>query len=102
MLQAVISIEKVDALRELFEETGYSLTDSSHLRELIPFILEHENCKFKKEISGKHLSIIFDGTTHVCEALVVVIRYMDDWTINRRVRMSINVVGQSAYRRRAS
>ena len=65
-----ISIEKVDALREPFEETGYSLTDSPHLRELISFILEQETCKLK-EISGKHLSIIFDGTTHVCEALFV-------------------------------
>ena len=31
------------------------------------------------------MSIIFDGTTHVCEALVVVVRYMDDWTIKQQV-----------------
>lgn len=101
MLQAGIPIEKVDALRELFKETGYSLTDSSHLRELIPFISEQETSKLKKEISGKSISIVFDGTTHVCEALVIVIRYMDNWTI-KPASVSINVVGQSTNRRRAS
>ena len=85
MLQAGIPIEKVDGLRDLLEETGYSLCDSSHLRELIPFMLEEEISKLKKEICGKHLSIIFDGTTHVCEALVVIIRYMDGWTIKQQV-----------------
>ena len=85
MLQAGIPIQKADALQGLLEESGYSLTDSSHLRELIPFISEQETCRLKKEISGKHISIIFDGTTHVCEALVVIIRYIDDWTIKQQV-----------------
>ena len=31
------------------------------------------------------MSIIFDGTTHVCEALVVIVRYMDNWTIKQQV-----------------
>ena len=85
MLKAGIPIQKVDALREVFEETGYSLSDSSHLRQLIPFILDQKTCKLKKEIDGKHLSIIFDGTTHVCEAFVVVVRYIDEWMIKQRV-----------------
>ena len=36
MSRAGIPIQKADALRELLAESGYSLTDSSHLRELIP------------------------------------------------------------------
>lgn len=85
LLQAGIPLQKADALRELLEETGYSLTDSSHLRELIPFVLEQETQRLKQEIQGKHLSIIFDGTTHVCEALVVIVRYMDNWVIKQQV-----------------
>ena len=85
LLRAGIPIQKADALRELLEESGCSLTDSSHLRELIPFILEQETQRLKEEIKGKHLSIIFDGTTHVCEALVVIVRYMDNWTIKQQV-----------------
>ena len=35
---------------------------------------------------GKHVSIIFDGTTHVYEAMVVVIRYVrSDWSIKQSV-----------------
>ena len=85
LLRAGIPIQKADALRELLEETGYSLSDSSHLRELVPFILEQETHRLKEEVRGKHLSIIFDGTTHVCEALVVIIRYMEKWVIKQQV-----------------
>ena len=32
------------------------------------------------------MSVIFDGTTHVCEAMVVVIRFVDDqWQTKQRV-----------------
>lgn len=32
------------------------------------------------------MSIIFDGTTHVCEAMVIVIRFIDEeWHIKQRV-----------------
>ena len=85
MLRAGIPLQKADALREVFEENGYSLTDSSHLRELIPFVLEQETAQLKKEINGKHLSIIFDGTTHVCEALVIIVRYFHEWRIKQKV-----------------
>lgn len=78
LLKAGIPIEKSDVLRDLMQENGYSLTHSSHLRELIPFVLEQETSKLKGEISGLPISIIFDGTTHVCEALAIVVRYMDN------------------------
>ena len=86
MLRAGIPLQKADALREVFEENenGYSLTDSSHLRELIPFLLEQETAQLKKEINGKHLSIIFDGTTHVCEALVIIVRYFLNGELSKK------------------
>ena len=34
--------------------------------------------RIKQEILNQPLSIIFDGTTHVCEAFVVVLRYLTD------------------------
>ena len=40
----------------------------------------------KSEIKGRPISIIFDGTTHVCEAMVIVLRFIDnEWTIQQRV-----------------
>ena len=85
LLKAGVPLSKSNALRELLEENGYSLTDSSHLRELIPYILSQEISKLKQEINGEHVSIIFDGTTHVCEAFVLVVRYIQDWQIKQKV-----------------
>ena len=40
----------------------------------------------KEEITGKSVSIVFDGTTHVCEAMVIVIRFVQgDWSIKQSV-----------------
>lgn len=37
-------------------------------------------------ISGKQISITFDGTTHIAEAVVVVVHFVDDdWIISQKV-----------------
>ena len=43
------------------------------------------------EISGKDVSVIFDGTTRLDEALAIVLRYISpEWTIEQRlVRMQL-------------
>ena len=41
------------------------------------FILQQEQASIQKEISGKNVSVMFDGTTHACEALAVVLRFVD-------------------------
>ena len=52
---------------------------------MIPFIRNVEREKLQKEIEGKKLSVIFDGTTHVCEAMVIVLRFIDEhWCIKQR------------------
>ena len=62
MLKAGVPVSKIDSFRDLLEEHGYSLSSSTHLRQLMPFILI---ALIKQEINGKHLSIVFDGTTRV-------------------------------------
>lgn len=86
MLKAGIPLSKVNVLRDLLEEYGLSLTSSSNLADLLPFILQSELDHIKKEINGRYVSVIFDGTTHVCEAMVVVLRFLDDdMNIQQRV-----------------
>ena len=85
-MKAGIPLTKVDCLRDLLEENAYRLSNSQNLRQLIPFIQQQEQIAIKREIVGKSMSVIFDGTTHVCEAMVVVIRFLDDqWQIKQRV-----------------
>ena len=45
-MKAGIPLAKLDDLRELFEENGHSLTSSTHLRQVLPFIL-HEEIQIK-------------------------------------------------------
>ena len=45
---------------------------------LLPCIHAEEITISREEISGRPASIIFDGTTHVAEAFVIVLRFVDD------------------------
>ena len=84
-LQAGVPLSKTDAFRELLEENGFSLSESSNLRKLILFILHDELSKVKMDLQGQPVAVIFNGTTHVCEAFVIVVRYVKNWVIQQKV-----------------
>ena len=85
-LKAGVALSKLDNFRDLLEEHAFSLSAATNLRQLLPFILRNEIGQLKRELAGKSVSIIFDGTTHVCEAMVVVLRYVtDDWAIKQSI-----------------
>ena len=68
--------------RNLLEENAYRLTDRHYMSDLIPFILQQEQHCIQNEISGKDVSVIFDGTTRLGEALAIVLQYISpEWTI---------------------
>ena len=53
---------------------------------MIPLILEDERSKICEKIKDREVSVIYDGTTHVAEALAILIRYVDDeWKIHQCV-----------------
>jgi hypothetical protein len=85
LLQAGVPLSKANIFRHLLEESGFALLDFPNLCKLIPFILQDEVSKIKQDIEGRPIVIIFDGTTHVCEAFVIVIRYIEDWVIQQKV-----------------
>ena len=49
-----------------------------------PFILE-ENSTISKELMGKDVSIIFDGTTRDGEVLVLLLCFVDEWELKVRL-----------------
>lgn len=53
LLKSGISLNKADGLRELLQENGYSLSSSTHLRQLVPFVL-HEEIKDIWQTSVDH------------------------------------------------
>lgn len=90
-LRAGVPLSKLDSFRDFLEENGFRLTDRRHVFDLIPFILKEEEARVRKEITGKDLSIIFDGTSRLGEALAVIVRFVgEEWTLEHRlVRMQM-------------
>ena len=70
----------------MLEENGFRLFQASNLSQLVPFIHQQEQISVKNKINQQEISIIFDGTTHVCEALVILVCFVDEkWNIQQRV-----------------
>ena len=77
-LQAGAPLAKPDVFKEILEVNGYRLCTQRYMFDLIPFILNEEVAQIKSEINSKFVGVIFDGTTHICEAFAVVIRFISD------------------------
>ena len=69
----------------MLEENAFRLSQASNLSELVPFI-HQQQISVKNQIDLQEISFIFDGTTHVCEALVILVRFADEkWNIQQCV-----------------
>ena len=56
------------------------------MADFIPFILQDEKQQIRKEIDGKDVFVIFDGTCHLGEALALVLWFVDkDFSVQHRV-----------------
>ena len=85
-LKAGVPLSKIESFRELLEENAYRLTDCRNMHDYVPFILKDEENRIRQEIEGKQLSIIFDGTSCLGEALAIVVRFVnDDLSIHQRL-----------------
>ena len=91
-LTAGIPLSKIDYQRSFLEKYGHRLTSQSHLRDLIPSVLQKQKQTLKSELSeAKAVSIIFDGSTRLGEALVIIVRFVDSqWNVQQRlVRLQV-------------
>ena len=89
-LKAGIPLRKIDSLRELLEENALRFTHSSHLSDYIAPLHLKEKQSIREQISGRDVSLIFDGTSRLGEALAIVIRFCVGWSIKQKlVRLSM-------------
>ena len=96
VLKTGIALQKVDHLRPLLEANNCSLTHSSHLTTYIPFILEEEDKQLHAEIvSTTALSVVFDGSTHLGEAVAIIVRFVDTNRILQQQLVRLQVVSSS-------
>ena len=64
-----------DLFRPLLQRAGFALTDHSHLKVLIPKIESKQTVLLKSELAEQYISVVFDGTTRLGEAINVVARW---------------------------
>ena len=67
----------IDVFRDRHEENMFRLKDKRHMSDLFLFINMQEQADIKAEISGQ-VSVLFDGTTRLREAMVIVVRFVDE------------------------
>ena len=46
---------------------AFRLTDTRHMLDIVPFVLNEERARVKNETEVKFVSVIFDGTTRLGE-----------------------------------
>jgi hypothetical protein len=75
-LQAGIPLEKASRLllKEVIEHGAFAIRGPPGLRQNIPAVLDEEVGKVKNWLKEGDVSIIFDGTSHVCEVTAAVAR----------------------------
>jgi len=94
-LQAGVPLSKIEHFRDLFEETGYRLTNKRFLFDSVPFILEQERMRIKDSIKGQFLSVIFHGTSHSGKALAILVRFVNDSWIIKQELLAIQLLSKS-------
>ena len=92
-LREGIPIAKLDGLRPIMKRNNFSLTRSSHMVEYIPFILSEEKARLQSLLRDKNIGIVFDGTTRLGEAIAIVVRFLDGWTV-RQVLVRLHTVAK--------
>lgn len=85
-LRAGVPLNKIESFREILEENAHRLTDRRHMYDYVPFVLKQEEDSIRTELSGKDVSVIFDGTSRLGEALAIILRFVDDeWIVQQRL-----------------
>ena len=81
-LRAGVPLNKIGFFRDILEENAFRLSDRRNMQDYVPFVLNEEVARIRREISGRQLSVIFDGTSRLGEALAIVIRFInEDWKV---------------------
>ena len=62
------------------------MTDRRNMHDYIPFILSEEESHVRSEIAGKKVSVVYDGTRCLGEALAIILRFVSsDRKIEQRL-----------------
>ena len=73
-------------MKALLEASGFGVPNRKSLSDFIPLILEEERKEVISLVSGNHVSVIFDGTSHQGEAMAIILRFISaDLSIHQKL-----------------
>lgn len=70
-------MNRLNFFRPVIERAGYSITDVSHMRSYIPKVEAFEFAELKREVHNEFLSVSFDGTSRLGEAVNITGKWCD-------------------------
>jgi hypothetical protein len=85
-LASGVALNVCDMMRPLLERTGLSLTSSTHLKVYVPKIESAEFALLEEEMREQYISVSFDGTTRLGEAINTTARWCPS-TFDLQVRL---------------
>ena len=88
-LRAAVPLSKIQHFRKVFEETEYQLIDRHHMSDLIPVVLKQEKSRIQSKIFEQDVSVIFDGTNQLGEALAIVLHFVTCVIEQRLIRVEL-------------
>ena len=56
---------------------AYHFSDCGHMSDLVPLVVSQEQVNLKQDIAGRSVSVLFDGTTLLGEAVWIVVHFVD-------------------------
>ena len=77
-LKAGIPLSKIEPFCEILEKHAYRLSNIRGMFDLIPFVHSQAQQEIKAELSKTYVSVIFDETTRLREAIVVDLHFVSD------------------------
>ena len=85
-MKAGVPLNKLDVFRDFLEENGYRLAGRRPMSDPILLILSEEKQRIKEDVSGKDVSMVFDATSRLGEAVVIVLHFIhfDSWSLQKR------------------
>ena len=94
-LKGGVALSKFRHFRPLLERLGTRLADRSTLARMVPLVLSRENGFIKEWIKDKHVSVVFDGSSRLGEALAVMLRFLDDGGSVKQLLVRLKVLSKS-------
>ena len=76
-------LAKLQHFRGSLEKRTYRLSDRHGMSDLIPIIHIEEQRKIKAELQRKKVSVFFDDTMRLGEALAVVLKFVNSFEIKQ-------------------